>query len=249
MARNAKSIGNTLLAALSADDRALLEPHIEQVKLDREQVLVIPNQPITDVYFVTRGIASITANCENGRTEVGIFGQDGVSATGMILGADRSPYETFIQVAPANALRIDADRFLAAMDRSRTLRETMLRYVQTLLIQMGQSTVANARYQIEARLARWLLMCHDRVDGDEIALTHEFMAIMIGAQRSGVTIALHILEGTGMIRSMRGRVIIWDREKLEDLAGDSYGPAEAEYRRLIGPLGKLATDQQQAINL
>jgi CRP-like cAMP-binding protein len=118
-----------------------------------------------------------------------------------------------------------------------TLRELLLRYVQTLLIQTAQSAVANARYQIEARLARWLLMCHDRVEGDEIALTHEFMAMMIGAQRSGVTVALHILEGAAMIRSKRGRVIILDREKLEDLAGDSYGPAEAEYRRLIAPFG------------
>jgi len=212
------------------------------VKLDRLQVLVIPNQPITDVYFLTKGIASVTANSENGRTEVGLFGQDGMSATALILDADRSPHQTFNQVGPAEALRIDANTFRAAMEGSIPFRQTMLRYAQTLLIQTGQSAVANARYQIEARLARWLLMCHDRVDGDEVAVTHEFMGIMIGAQRSGVTIALHILEGIGMIRSVRGRLIIRDREKLEDLAGDSYGPAEAEYRRLIGPLGTSAAD-------
>jgi len=92
--------------------------------------------------------------------------------------------------------------------------------------------------RVEARLARWLLMCHDRIDGDEIALTHEFMGMMISADRSGVTVTLHILEGAGMIRSKRGRVIIRDRDKLEELAGDSYGVPEAEYRHLIGPIGR-----------
>jgi hypothetical protein len=91
---------------------------------------------------------------------------------------------------------------------------------------------------METRLARWLLMCHDRVEGNEISLTHEFMGMMISADRSNVTVTLHILEGAGLIWSKRGRVIIRQREKLEDLAGDSYGVPEAEYRRLIGPLGK-----------
>jgi CRP-like cAMP-binding protein len=233
--------GNFLLAALSDDDRALLKPHLERMKLDRDQVLVEPNQPIEHVYFPEGGIASITAKAENIVTEVGIFGRDGVSATALLLGTDRSPHETFLQVDGSHACRISADRFMTAVESSSTLRQTMLRYVQTLLIQTAQSAVANARYQIEARLARWLLMCHDRVKGDEIALTHEFMGMMIGAQRSGVTVALHVLEGIGMIRAKRGRVTILDRDKLEELAGDSYGPAEAEYRRLIGPFQTVTT--------
>jgi CRP-like cAMP-binding protein len=230
---------NILLDALAAADRALLEPHFQRVKLERELVLVQPDEPIKHVYFPEGGIASITStSSEIGVTEIGIFGRDGMSATSLLLGTDRSPHKTFVQVDGSFALRIDAARFLEVVESSVTLRQTMLRFVQTLLIQTGQSAVANARYQIEARLARWLLMCHDRADGDEIALTHEFMAIMIGAQRSGVTVALHILEGSGMIRSKRGRVIIRDREKLEELAGESYGPAEAEYRRLIAPFGR-----------
>ena len=230
---------NTLLSILSAGDRALLEPHLERLKLGREQVLIEPDKSIEHVYFPEGGIASITSNsAESGATEVGIFGREGMSATALLLGSDRSPHKTFIQVDGAHALRIDARRFVEAVEASATLRQTMLRYVQTLLVQTCQSAVANARYQIEARLARWLLMCHDRSDGDEVGLTHEFMAMMIGAQRSGVTVALHILEGSGMIRSKRGRVIIRDREKLEELAGDSYGPAEAEYRRLVAPFGR-----------
>ena len=173
---------NTLLAALSLSDRELLEQHWTRVKLDREEVLVVPNEPIEHVYFMEGGVASITSNSpENGRTEIGIFGRDGVSGTSLLLGADRSPHETFVQVDGSHALRIDAAAFMQAVASSDTLRQMMLRFVQTLLVQTGQSAVANARYQIEARLARWLLMCHDRTDGDEIALTHEFMAIIIGA--------------------------------------------------------------------
>lgn len=234
-----RSGGNILLGKLSAADRALLEPYFERVKLDREMVLIEPDTPIKHVYFPEGGIASITSSStENGTTEIGIFGRDGVSATALLLGTDRTPHKTFMQVNGHYGLRIDAGRFMEAVDESATLRRTMLRYVQTLHVQTGQSAVANARYQIEARLARWLIMCHDRADNDEIGLTHEFMAMMIGAQRSGVTVALHILEGSGMIRSKRSRVIILDREKLEELAGDSYGLAEAEYRRLIAPFGK-----------
>ncbi|RYY06288.1 MAG: helix-turn-helix domain-containing protein [Alphaproteobacteria bacterium] len=120
------------------------------------------------------------------------------------------------------------------------MRTMLLRYVQTVLVQSAQSTATNVTHRIEGRLARWLLMCHDRIDGDEIALTHEFMGMMISADRSNVTVTLHILEGAGMIRAKRGRVIILDRDKIEELAGDGYGVPEAEYRQLIGPLGRSA---------
>ena len=230
---------NLLLAALSDDDLALLMPHATQVPLAREQVLVVPHQPIEHVYFPEGGIASIVSDMTgSGRTEAGIFGRDGVSATGLLLGTDRSPHETFMQVGGSTALRIDSDRYLAAIRQSESLRMTLLRYIQTSLVQSAQSTATNATHRIESRLARWLLMCHDRIDGDEIALTHEFMGMMISADRSNVTVTLHILEGAGLITSKRGRVIIRNREKLEEIAGDSYGVPEAEYRRLIAPFGR-----------
>lgn len=174
----------------------------------------------------------------SGRTGVGIFDRGGVSATCLLLGTDRSPHETFMQVGGGTALRIDADRYCALLQQSATLQAVLLRYVQTVLVQAAQSTATNAQQRVEARLARWLLMCHDRIDGDEIELTREFMSMMIAADRSGVTVTLHILEGARMIRSLRGRVIIRDRALLEDLAGDNYGVPEIEYRRLIGPFGK-----------
>ena len=229
---------NTLLAALSDDDLGLLKPDLVRVPLIREQIILTAHQPVEHVYFPEGGIVSIVSEMsKSGRTEAGIFGRDGVSATCLLLGSDRSPHESFVQVGPMNALRIDSDRYLAALAQSATLRTMLLRYVQTVLVQSAQSTATNATHRIESRLARWLLMCDDRIDGDEIMLTHEFMGMMISADRSNVTVTLHILEGAGMIRSKRGRVIILDRGKLAELAGDSYGVPEAEYRRLIGPLG------------
>ena len=232
---------NLLLDRLSPDDLELLEPYFTREKLDVKKVLIAANQPIEHVWFPEGGVASVVATMDDeGLTEVGIFGRDGFAGTPLLLGADTSPHETFMQVDGHTGLRIDASRFLAAVDQSATLRTALLRYVQTFITQTAHSAVSNAHQRIEARLARWLLMCHDRNDSDDIALTHEFMAMMIAAERSGVTVSLHVLEGAGMIRSKRGRVIILDRHKLEELAGDAYGRPEAEYRRLIGPFGKDA---------
>jgi CRP-like cAMP-binding protein len=232
---------NILLSSVSPDDLALLTPHLMREKLATKQVLVPANEPIEHVWFPEGGVTSVvTDTADNGRVEVGIFGRDGFAGTPLLLGASTSPHEVFIQVNGHTGLRIEAAPFLAAVDASLTLRTTLLRFVQTFIIQTAHSAVSNAHQRIEARLARWLLMCHDRSDGDEIPLTHEFMGMMIAAERSGVTISLHVLEGAGMIRSKRGRVLILDRSKLEELAGDGYGRPEAEYRKLIAPFGKDA---------
>jgi len=230
---------NLLLSALSPEDLALLQPFFTRHKLDREQVLVPANEPIEHVWFPEGGVASVVANkIDSGATEVGIFGREGFAGTPLLLGTNTSPHIIFIQVEGGTGLRIEAAHFVAAVDASTTLRKVLLRYVQTFIIQTADSAISNAHQRIEARLARWLLMCHDRNDGDEIMLTHEFMAMMIAADRSGVTVSLHVLEGAGMIRSRRGRVLILDRQKLEELAGEGYGRPEAEYRKLIAPFGK-----------
>ena len=241
MLHSSAANANLLLATLSVDDLQLLRPHLERIPLPRDKVLIEENAAIDDVYFPESGVASIVArNASGASTEVGIFGREGVSATCLLLGVDRAPHRTFMQVGGVTAMRIATDRYLAALAASSTLRTSLLRYVQTALVQSAQNTAANAHYRIEQRLARWLLMCHDRIDGDEIALTHVFMGMMIAAERSGVTVALHILEGEGLIISKRGRVFVRDRAGLERQAGDSYGLPEAEHRRLLGPFGKVA---------
>ena len=230
---------NLLLRTLQPDDYALLGAHFERVAVEQNQVLAPANQPIEYIYFPEGGIVSLTADTsDNGKTEVGIVGREGLTGIAVLLGSDRSPHETFVQVDGNDALRIGVDDFRRAMTQSESLRTLMLRYVQAFFVQSAQSTVSNAHHRIESRLARWLLMCHDRIDGDDIRLTHEFMSMMIAAQRTGVTVCLHILEGGGLIRSKRSLVQILDRDKLEDLAADAYGAPEAEYRRLIGPFGR-----------
>ncbi|WP_425228871.1 Crp/Fnr family transcriptional regulator [Sphingomonas sp.] len=230
---------NLLLGALAPDDLALLRPFFERENLERGKVLVPANRPIEHVWFPEGGVASIVAEkSDSGPTEVGIFGRDGFAGTPLLLGADSSPHVTFIQIEGGAGLRIATAHFLAAVSESATLRTTLLRYVQTFITQTADSAISNAHQRVEARLARWLLMCHDRSDGDEILLTHEFMAMMIAADRSSVTVSLHVLEGVGMIRSRRGRVLFLDRERLEELAGEGYGRPEAEYRKLIAPFGK-----------
>jgi CRP-like cAMP-binding protein len=231
--------GNLLLGAMTADDLGLLQPWLTRVEIARMQVLSGANARIDKVYFLESGIASIVSiRPDSGKTEVGVFGREGMSGTTLVMGVDRSPHETFMQVEGTTALRIDGDRLLEAMGASRSLTSLLLAYVHVLMVQTAACAVGNAHYRLEARLARWLLMCHDRVDGDEVRLTHDFMAMMIGSQRTGVTVTLHVLEGMGAIRSKRGRVIILDREKLEHIAGDAFGEPEAEYRRLIAPFGR-----------
>ena len=230
---------NLLIQAMHSDDFALLLPHLDAVPLDHKRVLASANRSIEHVYFPEGGIVSLTAMSENTQTEVGIVGHEGFAGIAILLGCDRSPHEVFVQVE-GKALRIGVDPFTRAVAQSASLQALLLRFVQVSLIQSAQSTVANAQHNMESRLARWLLMCQDRIDEDEINLTHEFMSMMISAQRTGVTVCLHILEGAGMIRSRRARVEIVDREKLVELAGDAYGTPEAEYRRLIGPFGRTA---------
>jgi CRP-like cAMP-binding protein len=232
---------NLLLTAMSVEDFRRLQPYLDRIALDRGMTLVPANGPADHVYFPEAGVGSIVSETPGkGRTEVGIFGREGMSATFLLLGAPDTPHESFVQVGGAAALRIETARLLHAVEQSETLRTTLLRYVQVSLLQTAQSAASNAHQRLEARLARWLLMCHDRVDGDEIALTHEFMGMMIAADRSGVTVTLHILEGAGMIRSLRGRVIVRDRAKLLELADDGYGMPEAQYSKLLTPFGKGA---------
>jgi CRP-like cAMP-binding protein len=226
------SVRNTLLTALSADDFASLRPHLESISLDLRSTLVEPNKPIEHIYFLEHGMASITNNSHDGKIEIGIVGREGMVGLPIVLGVDRSPYETFMQIA-GRGLRIDAQRLETAIEDSPSLRRHFLRYVQAMSIQTSQTAFANANNNVESRLARWLLMCHDRMDGDELPITHEFLSMMLGVRRAGVTVAIHLLEGNGLIRARRGLITILDREKLEEMADEAYGVPEAEYERLM----------------
>ena len=192
------------------------------------------NRRIDDVYFMDIGIASVVAVQSKGmRVEVGLVGCEGMTGTAIVLGNDRSPHETYIQVA-GDGRRITAPRLREAMKASASLHGMFLRYVQVFMVQTAHTAIANAHSKIDARLARWILMAHDRVRANTLPLTHEFLALMLGVRRAGVTEALHMLSRQKLIRSGRGEIVVVDRKGLERAAGESYGTPEAEFRRLIG---------------
>ncbi|WP_336969733.1 Crp/Fnr family transcriptional regulator [Sphingobium aromaticiconvertens] len=167
--------------------------------------------------------------------EIGLTGRDGMIGTSIVLDSDRTPHRVFMQVS-GDGYAISVSAFQRALDASLDLRKLLSRYVQAFAVQTAYTALSNALHTVEERLARWLLMSHDRQDNDEIVLTHEFMALMLGVRRPSVTIALHSLEGLGFIRSTRGLVTVRNRSDLEDFAGTAYGKPEAEYERLIEPL-------------
>jgi CRP-like cAMP-binding protein len=225
--------GNRLLQTLSAADFSLVEPHLVPVTLKLREPMEIPNKPIANIFFMDVGIASVVAEQPNGtKIEIGIIGCEGTSGTTVILGNDRSPNSTYIQVA-GEGRRIGTSKLRAAMNESRSLHTSLLKYVQAFMVQTAHTAIANARAKLPERLARWVLMAHDRLPGNNLALTHEFLSLMIAVRRAGVTEAIHDLESKGLIQASRGNITLLNRKGLEKIAGNFYGSPEAEYRRLM----------------
>ena len=184
-----------------------------------------PNKPIKHSYFIERGLASIVAGNSHKRLEVGLIGSEGMTGLPIVLGNDRSPHENFIQVAGEGS-RIPADKLREAMRQSRSLEKAFLRFAHSFMNQTANTAFSNGTATLEERLARWLLMANDRLDGDEIPLTHEFLSLMLGVRRAGVTVALNYLEHRGIIRLSRGQIVITDRKGLKASANGTYHEPE-----------------------
>jgi hypothetical protein len=216
------------------DMRAMIDPYLSPVDMGLRYVLERHGTPLAHIYFPQDGLAStVVALGRDQQAEVGIFGHDGMSGIPVVMGADRAPQDCFMQVA-GYGQRISSARLREAMDDLPALRLFFLRYVQAMMMQTAQTAVANVRSLLHERLCRWLLMSHDRLGRDDMALTHEFLALMLGVRRASVTSAVHVLEGRGLIRASRGIICVLDRKGLEAGAKATYGQAEAEYARLIG---------------
>lgn len=225
--------GNQLLAALLPADFALLEPDLEAVELPLRRQLERRNQPVEKVYFIDSGLGSMVMNATPSHmVEVGIIGSEGMTGLAVLLGVGTATYETFIQTAGAGR-RISAEKLRAAMAKSPDLHQTLLRYVHVLITQMAYTALANARYKLEERLARWLLMADDRAQGEPIRLTHEFLSVMLGTRRAGVTVTLNEFQKRGLVQTKRGAIMILDRDELREAANGSYGAPETEYSQLF----------------
>jgi CRP-like cAMP-binding protein len=217
---------NRILARLSPSDFALLEPHLEPVDLPVRRTLEGRNKRIDHVYFIEAGFASVVADSSSKPSiEVGIIGREGMTGLAIVLGQQRASHATYIQVA-GKAQRMSADKLREADERSNSFHRAMLHYAHAFLLQATTTAVANGRGKIEERLARWLLMAQDRIDGDQVPLTHEFLSLMLGVRRAGVTTSLHELERKGLISKNRGHILILDREGLERQSDGTYVPSE-----------------------
>jgi CRP-like cAMP-binding protein len=228
------TVRNNLLRVMSAETFESIRGMLEWIELPRHFGISNPHETPTHAYFPEFGLASVVARSPEGQhTEIGVLGRDGMTPTSLILDAGSDPFAIFMQVAGAG-FRIEATALSKLLAEDREMQQLFLRYAQALAVQGAYTALSNAVHHIHERLARWILMCHDRTDGNEISLTHEFLSIMLAVRRPSVTTALHVLEGNKLIYSERGVIIIRDRRGLELFAKDAYGECEREYERLIG---------------
>ena len=221
---------NRVLAALPSSEIKRLEPHFSDVKLQQEETLLDGTAPYA--YFVESGIASVVVSVENGNTvEVGIIGIDGVVGLPILLGAEGSPGRTFMQIG-GSGFRMGAAVLKEEFERPGELRRHLQRYMQGFYVQSAQTAACNRLHNIEERLARWLLACRDRMEGDNLHLTQDFLGQMLGAPRTTVTLAAGLLQRAGLIDHARGVVTVRDREGLEKTACECYRTVRDEFRRL-----------------
>lgn len=218
---------STFLGNLDTHLRARLEPLLETVSLRTDQVLVAPNQPIEHVYFLRSGLATIACLGAGRHTSVALVGPETFTGHCLMLGRERSMRRTIVQIGGA-AYRIRALDLKRLADQEPALRLALLNCVDDLMQQFAEAAFANAQLTVEARLARLLLMASDRLGGNDLKLTHDRIALMLGCRRAGVTMSIHILEGEHAIRATRAHICLLDRAKLREIAGSSYttGPLE-----------------------
>ncbi len=230
---------NILLNALPPADRQSVLASCQHVLLRPGDVLCEQGQPNEHVVFVESGFLSVmTGEVEREQVEIGLVGREGMTGLSLALGASASPFRIIVQAEGAG-YRMTASAFTEACAAAPSLLSVALRYSLAFTTQLADTCRANARQTVESRLARWLLMAHDRVSTDELCITHDTLSLMLGVRRPGVTVSLHVLEGEHMIKATRGRIRILDREKLAEAAKGSYGQSERELHRFF-PAGSEA---------
>jgi CRP-like cAMP-binding protein len=227
-------IENRILASLPSSEYTLLLPHLKLITLEYKQVLFESHKPLRYAYFPENSIISMVSTIvDKAVVEVGLAGREEMVCVATFLGANSTPHQGIVQ-CQGRAMRIRANVLREEFQRGGKLQELLLRHTQALLVQIAQTSVCNRLHALEARLCRWLLMIHDRVDGDEFLLTHDIISIMLGAQRTGVTEAAGALQKRAIISYSRGRMTILDRQKLEETVCECYWIVREENHRLKG---------------
>lgn len=245
MQRPVPALQNSLLEALPAADHARISPHLVQMDLERGRLIYDPGDPIDHVYFPHDGVISLMTLMDNGvaieSTTIGPEGALGLMAAV----APRQSLSRAIVQTPLRAARISAERLHEVWDTSAVLRDLIDRHTEALFGHAMQSAACNALHSVEARFCRWLLTCHDRISTNSVALTQEFLADMLGVQRTTVTAVARSLQEKGVIRYRRGVVDIMDRAGLQALTCECYGVVRATYDRLLGPRPNGRADRME----
>ena len=229
---------NRILAALPPHELQRIAPHLTETPLAFKQSLSKADRPITQVCFPDVGVCSVMSVMQSGETaEVGTIGNEGMTGLALFYGDLTDPSESMVQV-PGVGRIMPAEVFQAEMARKETLFTLISHYAHALLVQLMQSAACNALHCVQERTCKWLLMTHDRVEGDEFKLTHEFLGLMLGVRRSSVTLVAHQLQRAGMINYRLGVVTILDRKGLEETSCECYAVVRAYFDKF---LARLAT--------
>jgi len=219
---------NELLSALPPVELSQLRPFLTRVPWINGQGLHEAGERIEQVFFVEQGLAAMMADTESGSsTEVGLVGREGLVGLPVLLSPAAASFHRAVVQMPGNALRMPAPALRSSLDALPVLRGLLFQALEAFMAQVAQTAACNSQHSLTQRLARWLLMAHDRSDGDNLALTQEFLSVMLAVRRSGVTVAMQALQAAGVVGQLRGRIIICNRPGLEAAACGCYGRVQA----------------------
>jgi len=224
---------NLLLRALPPESARRLFDELATIDTPSRTELYEPGDTVNRVYFPLDSVISMTAPVSATWGEVATVGQEGMIGLPALFGTDMANMRFFVQIGGRIAVA-PAHRFIELLKSDEALRTVMLRYAHAMFTQIGQSVVCNQRHSLRQRCARWLLMTHDRVPGDQFHLTHEYLAVMLGVRRAGVTVAAGNLQKAGLIRYRRGEITITNRAGLEEVSCECYRLVANVYDRLVG---------------
>jgi CRP-like cAMP-binding protein len=224
---------NRVLAALPGAEYDRLSSHLQHVTLALGDILHMPEDTIEYIYFPTTSLISLLAMLEDGETvEAGVVGAEGFVGVSVALGVPTTTTQSLVQGA-GDAMRIKAETLKALIKDGGPLHELLLRFTHTLFTQIAQTAACNRAHNLSERLARWLLLSHDRLRRDEFEMTHEFLARMLGTRRAGVSVAASALREAGLIDYSRGRVLIINRKGLEKASCECYRIVKADFDALF----------------
>lgn len=227
-------VENQLLSLLPTDLLRKLEPHLSQVYLQQQTEIRLPGETIQNIYFPTGCLISVTVTMTNGATaEVGMVGNDGMLGINALIGNSTAAQTEYVVQIAGSAMRIETGILRQEFETNLALRRILLRYVQTFIVQISQTAACNRLHPLEQRFARWLLEAQGRVEADQLNLTHQFVATMLGVRRAGVTQAAQKLQEQGLIQYRQGQVQILDQKGLEAAACECFSVVKNECDRLL----------------